>query len=132
MRAALEMAEIAPSDVAYINAHGTSTELNDASETAAIKEVFGDHARRLKISSTKSMVGHLLGAAAAVELIACILSIRDGKIHPTINQEFPDPVCDLDYVPNKAVDRKVDVALSNSFGFGGHNCSLIVKRCDDG
>ena len=132
MRAALEFAGIQPAEVDYINAHGTSTELNDASETAAIKEVFGDHARRLKISATKSMVGHLLGAAAAVELIACVFSIRDGKIHPTINQEFPDPLCDLDYVPNKAVDRDVNVALSNSFGFGGHNCSLILKRYVDG
>jgi 3-oxoacyl-[acyl-carrier-protein] synthase II len=132
MRAALELAGMQPCRVDYINAHGTSTELNDASETAAIKEVFGEHARRVKISATKSMVGHLLGAAAAVELIACVLSIRDGKIHPTINQEFPDPMCDLDYVPNKAVEREVNVALSNSFGFGGHNCSLIVKRYVDG
>ncbi len=132
MKAALGVAGIKPSDVDYINAHGTSTELNDASETAAIKEVFGDHARSLKVSSTKSMVGHLLGAAAAVELIACVLSIRDNKVHPTVNQEFPDPACDLDYVPNKAQDHKVDVALSNSFGFGGHNCSLLLKRYVDG
>jgi 3-oxoacyl-[acyl-carrier-protein] synthase II len=128
MRTALEVAGVNPSEVDYINAHGTSTELNDASETAAIKEVFGDHARRLKISSTKSMVGHLLGAAAAVEFVACVLSIRDRKLHPTINQEYPDPRCDLDYVPNKAVDHDVNVALSNSFGFGGHNCSLVLRR----
>jgi 3-oxoacyl-[acyl-carrier-protein] synthase II len=128
MRTALAVAGMEPSEVDYINAHGTSTELNDASETAAIKEVFGEHARRLKISATKSMVGHCLGAAAAIEMIACVLSIRDGKIHPTINQEVPDPLCDLDYVPNQAVDHQVNVALSNSFGFGGHNCSLIVRR----
>ena len=132
MRTALEVAGMSPSEVDYVNAHGTSTELNDTSETAAIKEVFGDHARRLKISSTKSMVGHLLGAAAAVEFVACVLSIRDRKIHPTINQEFPDPQCDLDYVPNKAVDHDVNVALSNSFGFGGHNCSLVLRRCVTG
>ncbi|MBP2681547.1 MAG: beta-ketoacyl-[acyl-carrier-protein] synthase [Candidatus Krumholzibacteriota bacterium] len=132
MRTALEVAGMSPSEVDYVNAHGTSTELNDASETAAIKEVFGDHARRLKISSTKSMVGHLLGAAAAVEFVACVLSIRDRKVHPTINQEFPDPQCDLDYVPNKAVDHDVNVALSNSFGFGGHNCSLVLRRCVTG
>jgi len=132
MRAALEVAGMRPSQVDYINAHGTSTELNDASETLAIKEVFGEHARSLKVSSTKSMLGHLLGAGAAVELIACILSIRDNKVHPTINQEFPDPVCDLDYVPNRSEDYKVDVALSNSFGFGGHNSCLIVKRYVEG
>ncbi len=132
MRAALQVAGMRPSDIDYINAHGTSTELNDAGETSAIKEVFGDHARSLKVSSTKSMLGHLLGAGAAVELIACILSIRDNRVHPTINQEFPDPACDLDYVPNKSEDHRVDVALSNSFGFGGHNSSLIVKRYVEG
>ena len=132
MRAALEVAGMRPSQVDYINAHGTSTELNDATETSAIKEVFGEHARSLKVSSTKSMLGHLLGAGAAVELIACILSIRDNKVHPTINQEFPDPACDLDYVPNRCEDYNVDVALSNSFGFGGHNSCLIVKRYVEG
>jgi len=132
MRTGLEVAGMRPSEVDYINAHGTSTELNDASETAAIKEVFGEHARKLKVSSTKSMLGHLLGAGAAVELIACILSVRDNKVHPTINQEFPDPACDLDYVPNKSEDCKVNVALSNSFGFGGHNSSLIVRRYVEG
>ncbi|MEJ2720073.1 MAG: beta-ketoacyl-ACP synthase II [bacterium] len=131
MRAALEVAGLAPSEVDYVNAHGTSTQLNDASETAAIKQVFGDHAKRLKISSTKSMHGHLLGAAAAVELIASVLAIRDNLIPPTINQEYPDPDCDLDYVPNKMQEYKVDVALSNSFGFGGHNCSLVVRRFTD-
>ena len=116
--------------VDYINAHGTSTQLNDASETAAIKEVFGDAAHELGISSTKSMIGHLLGAAAAVELIFCVLAIRDKKIPPTINYDNPDPQCDLDYVPNESRDCDVNVALSNSFGFGVHNCTLIVKRYD--
>ncbi len=131
MKGALDMAGLEPSDVDYVNAHGTSTQLNDASETAAIKVVFGDHAARLKISSTKSMHGHLLGAAAAVELIVSILAILENKIPPTINQEYPDPECDLDYVPNQMLDHQVDVALSNSFGFGGHNCSLIVRRFTD-
>ncbi len=128
MQLAIIDAKLAPGDIAYINAHGTSTQLNDASETAAIKEVFGDHAYQLKVSSTKSMVGHLLGAAAAVELIVCCLAIRGGKIPPTINLENPDPECDLDYVPNKCLDIPVDTALSNAFGFGGHNVAIIVKR----
>jgi 3-oxoacyl-[acyl-carrier-protein] synthase II len=128
MKAALNDAGMSGSEVEYINAHGTSTQLNDASETAAIKEVFGEHAYRLKVSSTKSMVGHLLGAAAAVELIFCILAMRDGRIPPTINLEYPDPECDLDYVPNQACEQEFKVALSNAFGFGGHNVSLIVKK----
>lgn len=128
MQLAINDAKLAPRDIAYINAHGTSTQLNDASETAAIKEVFGDYAYQLKVSSTKSMVGHLLGAAAAVELIICCLAIREGKIPPTINLENPDPECDLDYVPNKCLDIPVDTALSNAFGFGGHNVAIIVKR----
>ncbi len=128
MKAALDVAGIGPAEIGYINAHGTSTKLNDAAESAGIKKVFGEHARSLKVSSTKSMTGHLLGAGAAVELIACILAIRDGKIPPTINYENPDPECDLEYVPNQAIDCDFDTALSNSFGFGGHNCSLIVKR----
>ncbi len=128
MQAALRVAGIKPTDIDYINAHGTSTRLNDASETAAIKEVFGEHARSLKVSSTKSMIGHLLGAGAAIEAIACVLAIRNNKVPPTINLENPDPDCDLDYVPNKAIDYEFDTALSNSFGFGGHNCSLIIKR----
>jgi 3-oxoacyl-[acyl-carrier-protein] synthase II len=128
MNMALEVAGVDPSQVNYINAHGTSTQLNDASETAAIKEVFRESARDLKVSSTKSMVGHLLGAAAAVELIACVLAIRDNRVPPTINQETPDPDCDLDYVPNESQEHEVNVALSNAFGFGGHNCSLIVRR----
>jgi 3-oxoacyl-[acyl-carrier-protein] synthase II len=131
MQLALDDAKLSPSDIDYINAHGTSTQLNDASETAAIKEVFGDHAYQLKVSSTKSMVGHLLGAAGAVELIACCLAIRENKIPPTINLDNPDPECDLDYVPNKCLDIPVDAALSNAFGFGGHNVAIIVKRFSD-
>jgi len=132
MVAAVQDAGLSPSDVDYINAHGTSTQLNDASETAAIKSVFGDHAYKLAISSTKSMIGHLLGAAASVELVICVLAIRDGKIPPTINHDNPDPECDLDYVPNQTRERSIDVALTNSFGFGGHNVSLLVRRYDPG
>jgi 3-oxoacyl-[acyl-carrier-protein] synthase II len=130
MRTALDDAGLAPTDVDYINAHGTSTQLNDASETAAIKAVFGDHAYKLMVSSTKSMVGHLLGAAAAVEAIFCALAIRDGIVPPTINRDNPDPDCDLDVVPHEARKADIGVALSNSFGFGGHNVSLIIKRYD--
>lgn len=126
MRVALKDARIDPSQIHYINAHGTSTPLGDEAETKAVKEVFGEHARKLPISSTKSMIGHLLGASGAVELIATILMIRHGVIHPTINYETPDPACDLDYVPNVAREARVERALSNSFGFGGHNCSLVV------
>lgn len=130
MNQALQVAGIDPSKIDYINAHGTSTELNDAAETAAIKEVFRENAYKLKVSSTKSMVGHLLGAAGAVELIACILAIRDGRVPPTINQEVPDPACDLDCVPNESQELVVNYALSNAFGFGGHNCTLIARRYD--
>jgi 3-oxoacyl-[acyl-carrier-protein] synthase II len=127
MRAALRDAKLTPADIDYINAHGTSTELGDVAETKAIKEVFGsEHSKRIPVSSTKSMIGHLLGASGAVELIACILSIREGVIHPTINYETPDPECDLDYVPNQPRVTTVRRAMSNSFGFGGHNCSLVV------
>jgi 3-oxoacyl-[acyl-carrier-protein] synthase II len=129
MRAALADAGMSPENIEYINAHGTSTQLNDANETAAIREVFGEHAYKLAVSSTKSMVGHLLGAAAAVELIVCILAIRDGVIPPTANLEHPDPACDLDYVPVTKRERPFSIALSNAFGFGGHNASIIVERC---
>ncbi|MBM3973422.1 MAG: beta-ketoacyl-ACP synthase II [Planctomycetes bacterium] len=125
---ALRDGGVAADKVGYINAHGTSTFLNDKIETAAIKRVFADHARKLCVSSTKSMVGHLLGASGAIELAACAMSIQDRKVHPTINQETPDPELDLDYVPNVARDLKVDYVLSNSLGFGGHNTSLLLGR----
>ncbi len=128
MRLALDDAKLRPDEIEYINAHGTSTPPGDFCETQAIKSVFGDHAYRIPVSSTKSMTGHLLGAAGAVELIACVKTIEDGVIPPTINYDVPDPECDLDYVPNKARKQVVDVALSNSFGFGGQNATLIVKR----
>ncbi|MBI5495189.1 MAG: beta-ketoacyl-ACP synthase II [Deltaproteobacteria bacterium] len=128
MRQALKRAGVGPEAVDYINAHGTSTEINDANETAAIKRVFGDHAKKLWVSSTKSMTGHLIGAAGAVEAAFSVLAITRGVIPPTINQEFPDPACDLDYVPNTARERRINVALSNSFGFGGTNASLLFKR----
>jgi 3-oxoacyl-(acyl-carrier-protein) synthase len=114
--------------VAYINAHGTSTPLNDPIETQAIRSVFGSHADRLAVSSSKSMLGHLMGAAGAVEAIACIKSLETGWVHPTINYETPDPQCDLDYVPNHARELNPRVILSNSFGFGGHNGCLIFRR----
>jgi 3-oxoacyl-[acyl-carrier-protein] synthase II len=126
MRVALRDAKINPEDVQYVNAHGTSTQLGDAAETNAIKQVFGDHAYKLAVSSTKSMLGHTLGASGGIELIACVLSIRDGVVHPTINYQTPDPACDLDYVPNTARETPVRRAISNSFGFGGHNCCLVV------
>ena len=128
MRQALQDAGLKPEDIDYINAHGTSTEYNDKYETEAIKEVFGDHAYKLAVSSTKSMTGHLLGATGAVEAIFSVLAIRDGIIPPTINYETPDPECDLDYVPNDARKQDVRVVLSNSFGFGGHNATLIFKK----
>ena len=128
MTAALKSASLEPKDIQYINAHGTSTELGDVAETNAIKLAFGKHAYSIKVNSTKSMIGHLLGAAGAAEGIACVMSIVDGKLHPTINLDNPDPQCDLDYVPNKAIDYDVKYALSNGFGFGGHNCSIIFGR----
>jgi len=128
MNAALKDAGLKPEQISYINAHGTSTPLNDKIETAAIKKTFGEYAKQIPVSSTKSMIGHLLGAAAAVELVATALSIRDGIVHPTANYETPDPDCDLDYVPNEK--RKVDVkyAMSNSLGFGGHNSAIIIGK----
>lgn len=125
---ALEDAEAQPDEVDYINAHGTSTLLNDKTETKAIKMVFGKRAHQIPISSTKSMTGHLLGAAGGVELIATLLCMQNGTIHPTINYEHPDPECDLDYVPNKARPAPITCALSNSLGFGGHNAVLVIKR----
>jgi 3-oxoacyl-[acyl-carrier-protein] synthase II len=128
MRLALRDAGVRPEDVGYINAHGTSTPHGDAAETAAVKAVFGDHARRLVFGSTKSMTGHLLGAAGALEAAVCALVVQRGVIPPTINQFTPDPACDLDSAPNAAVRRAVHVALSNSFGFGGHNVTLAIRR----
>ncbi len=128
IRIALKKANIAPTDIDYINAHGTSTQLNDVMETRAIKTVFGDYAYRVPISSTKSMLGHLIGCAGAAEALVCILSIMNGIIPPTINYDHPDPDCDLDYVPNVARKAEVNIALSSSFGFGGHNSVLILRR----
>ena len=128
IRLALQNARLAPADVGYINAHGTATQLNDRTETLAIKTIFGEHAYKVPVSSTKSMLGHMIAAAGAVELIACIQSIHAGVIHPTINYETPDPSCDLDYVPNQAREQRADHVLSNSFGFGGQNVSLVVSR----
>jgi 3-oxoacyl-[acyl-carrier-protein] synthase II len=128
MRRSLKDAGITPDKVDYINVHGTSTPLGDISETQAIKTAFGDHARAIKISSTKSMTGHLLGAAGAVEAIAAIMAVKHDMIPPTINYQQPDPACDLDYTPNVAVKRVVHYALSNTFGFGGHNATILVKK----
>jgi 3-oxoacyl-[acyl-carrier-protein] synthase II len=131
MNMALTDADLAPEEMDYINAHGTSTGLNDKTESLAIKKVFGEHAYKLAVSSTKSMTGHLLGAAGGVEAIVCALTIERGVIPPTVNYENPDPDCDLDYTPNKPVKRTVAVAMSNSFGFGGTNASLILKKFED-
>jgi 3-oxoacyl-[acyl-carrier-protein] synthase II len=128
MRWALADAGIQPAEVDYINAHGTSTRLNDAIESAAIKHVFGDHARRVPISSTKSMIGHTIGGSGAIEAIATIQTLKEGMIHPTVNLENPDPECDLDYVPGQARRADVRVALKNSFGFGGQNACLVLRR----
>jgi 3-oxoacyl-[acyl-carrier-protein] synthase II len=128
MRRAMEDAGLALGDVGYINAHGTSTPANDLNETKAIKAVFGEHAKDLLVSSTKSMTGHMLGAAGSVEFIICSLVLQDGQVPPTINYQTPDPELDLNYVPGHKVERRVDAALSNSFGFGGHNVSLAVRR----
>ena len=128
MRRALEDACLPPEEIDYVNAHGTSTPMNDRVETLAIKAVFGTHAHKLAVSSTKSMIGHTISAAGAIELTTCVLALRDQMIPPTINYEYPDPECDLDYVPNHARTGKLEAVLSNSFGFGGHNDCLVVKR----
>lgn len=128
MSGAVKDAGLLPDDIDYINAHGTSTSANDRNETAAIKTVFGDRAYKMSISSTKSMTGHLLGASAGVEFIAAVYSVLENKIPPTINYEFPDPDCDLNYVPNEMIEHEVNATLSNSFGFGGHNVCLCVKK----
>ena len=130
MKLAMEEAGISPADVDYINAHGTSTGLNDKYETAAIKVAFGDEAKNVKISSTKSMIGHLLGAAGAVEAVVCAKSIQEGFIHATVGLENPDEACDLDYCPNKNYEQEVRAALSNSFGFGGQNATLCFKKAE--
>src|SRR3982750_952399 len=130
MRHALERAGIEPERVGYINAHGTSTPLGDAAETRAIKEVFGEHAYRLAVSSTKSVTGHCFGAAGAIEAMMCVLAIHHGVLPPTMNYEHPDPECDLDYVPNEAREAHIDVALSNAMGLGGHNGCVLVGRVD--
>ncbi len=130
MRAALERAGVAPERVGYINAHGTSTPLGDAAETRAIKEVFGDHAYDLAVSSTKSVTGHCFGAAGAIEAMMCVRAVHEGVLPPTINYEIPDPECDLDYVPNEARRVQVDVALSNAMGLGGHNGCVLIGRVE--
>ena len=131
MQRALDSAGVSLDEIDYINAHGTSTPINDKSETIAIKRVFGEKAYNIPINSTKSMVGHSLGASGALEAIVCINSINDRIMHPTINQEEADPDCDLDYVPNVAREADLDVVMSNSFGFGGQNAALVIKRFAD-
>jgi beta-ketoacyl-acyl-carrier-protein synthase II len=131
MQAALRRARIEPERVGYVNAHGTSTPLGDAAETKAIKDVFGDHAYELAVSSTKSVMGHTFGAAGAIEALMCVLAVRDGKLPPTINYRNPDPDCDLDYVPNEAREAQLDVALSNAMGLGGHNGCVLVGRYEE-
>ena len=131
MRAALSRAGLEPESVGYINAHGTSTPLGDLAETRAIKQVFGDHAYKLAVSSTKSVHGHCFGAAGAVEAMMCVLALQEGILPPTINYEVPDPECDLDYVPNEARRVQVDVALSNAMGLGGHNGCVLFGRATE-
>ncbi len=130
MNAALARARVDPGEVDYVNAHGTSTPLGDLAETKALKEIFGDHAYELAVSSTKSMMGHCFGAAGAIEGMMCVLAIHEGKVPPTINYEHPDPECDLDYVPNQAREAKVEVALSNAMGLGGHNGCVLFGSAD--
>jgi 3-oxoacyl-[acyl-carrier-protein] synthase II len=125
---ALRNANVDPSEIDYINAHGTSTPLNDKVETDVIKNIFGEYAYRIPISSTKSMIGHSLGAAGSIELITSGLTIKNQFIHPTINYEFPDPECDLDYVPNKGREAVVKTVLSNSYGFGGKNSAIVIRK----
>ena len=133
MRAAIEDAGLIPSDIDYLNAHGTSTPPNDRNETAAMKTVFGDHAINgdLAISSTKSMTGHLLGASGAIEAIAAILAMKNNMVPPTINYTTPDPDCDLNYTPNKPVEKEINAVISNTFGFGGHNATLCFKAYEE-
>ncbi|MBN2360774.1 MAG: beta-ketoacyl-[acyl-carrier-protein] synthase II, partial [Deltaproteobacteria bacterium] len=131
MREALRQAQLEPEQIDYINAHGTSTPLNDALETIAIKKVFGDYAKKVWVSSTKSMIGHLLGGAGGVEAVVSVLSLVHNAVHPTRNLLVPDPECDLDYVPNTARERRLNTVLSNSFGFGGTNAALIFKQFTD-
>jgi 3-oxoacyl-[acyl-carrier-protein] synthase II len=128
MEGAIAQARLAPDDIDYVNAHGTSTPMNDRLETVALKRVFGEYAYTLPISSTKSMTGHLLGAAGALEAAVSVLTIQHGIIPPTINLDDPDPDCDLDYVPNAARSATIDAVLSNSLGFGGHNATLVFRR----
>jgi 3-oxoacyl-[acyl-carrier-protein] synthase II len=128
MKAALRTARLNPTDVSYINAHGTSTPQGDIAETMAVKTVFGDHAHKLVVSSTKGATGHMLGAAGAVEMIVCAKAIQTNSVPPTINYAVPDPECDLDYVPNTAREMKVNAIVNNSFGFGGHNSSIAAKK----
>lgn len=128
MRLALADARIQPQEVDYINAHGTSTVANDRAETLAIKDVFKEHARKVPVSSTKSMIGHAIGAAGAIEAVVCCLAIKNNMVPPTINYQDPDPQCDLDHVAGKARAQKVDTVLSNSFGFGSNNATLIFRR----
>ncbi|HLJ82045.1 MAG TPA: beta-ketoacyl-[acyl-carrier-protein] synthase II, partial [Ktedonobacterales bacterium] len=128
MTKALAKARLKPEEVEYINAHGTSTKFNDRDETSAIKTVFGEHARKVAISSTKSMVGHMMGAAGGVEIAVTALALHDGVMPPTINYATPDPECDLDYVPNQARSKPISVAMSNSMGFGGHNAVVVLGR----
>ncbi|MFN3741903.1 MAG: beta-ketoacyl-ACP synthase II [Anaerolineales bacterium] len=128
IRKALEVAEVALDEVGYINAHGTATPLNDAAETRAIKAAFGELAYSIPVSSTKSMTGHMMGATGALEAIFCVQAVREGILPPTIHYQTPDPECDLDYVPNQAREKKIEVAISNAFGFGGHNAVLVIRR----